>query len=400
MAKFLYAGVSSSNEEVKGEIAAGTRDEAISLLRKRRIRVTSIKKKPGEFVIPGLGGGASLADVGRFTRQFSAMTSAGLPLVQCMDILAAQSENKSIAAAAKQVCSDIQGGNSLSEGLSKHKKIFNGLYCNMVAAGEAAGNLDEVLLKLADYQEKQNRLIRKIKGAMSYPIILLCITFGATGLMLTFVVPQFAAMFEGAGGSLPMPTKIVMMLSDFLQNFILLIIMGIVGTVIGLSRWHETEKGALILDRIMLNIPVLGDLQRKSAIARFSSTFATLMSSGVGIITAMQITAKTSGNKVLEKGINTAIEKISGGQTISEPLEATRLFPPMVIHMIAVGEKTGDIAGMLEKVSAFYEEEVDAAVDALTSILEPLMIVVMGGLIGGILIAMYLPMFDMIGTIG
>ena len=399
MAKFLYVGVSSSNEEVKGEITAGDRDEAISLLRKRRVRVTNIRKKPSEFSLAAFSG-VKLKDVSRFTRQFSAMTSAGLPLVQCMDILAGQSENKMIAAAAKQVSSDIQGGNTLSESLAKHAKIFNSLYCNMVSAGEAAGNLDEVLLKLADYQEKQNKLIAKIKGAMTYPIILSVITFGSVGLMLTFVVPQFAQMFSDLGGTLPMPTQIVMFISDFLQHYIILIVAAIVGTIVGLKRWHTTEKGALILDRISLNIPVFGDLQRKSAISRFSNTLSTLMTSGVGIIMALQITSKTAGNKVLEKGILTAVDKISGGQTISEPLGSTGLFPPMVIHMIAVGEKTGDIAGMLEKVAEFYEDEVDAAVDALTAILEPIMIVVMGTLIGGILIAMYLPMFDMIGAVG
>ncbi len=399
MPAFLYTGTTSANAEAKGEINASSRDEAISLLRKRRIRVTNIRKKPSEFSFGALAT-PKLADVGRFTRQFSAMTSAGLPLVQCMEILAAQSENKLIAASAKQVCTDIQGGNSLSESLAKHKKVFNSLYCNMVAAGEAAGNLDEVLLKLADYQEKQNRLIRKIKGAMTYPIILSIITFGATGLMLTFVVPQFAKMFTDLGGSLPLPTKIVMGLSNFLVNYFLLLILGAVGTIIGIARWHGTEKGALILDRLMLNLPVLGDLQRKSAIARFSNTLSTLLTSGVSIITALQITSKTADNKVLENGIITAVAKITGGQTISDPLASTGLFPPMVIHMISVGERTGDIAGMLEKVAVFYEEEVDAAVDVLTSVMEPIMIVIMGTLIGGILIAMYLPMFDLISVVG
>lgn len=399
MPNYIYKGVTSGNKQVKGEIKATSKNEAISLLRKKKIRTISLSKKPAEINL-GFGGTVKLVDVSRFTRQFAAMTSAGLPLVQCMDILGNQTENKLLATAIKKVSTDIQGGNSLAEALAKHGKIFNSLYCNMVAAGETSGNLDGVLVRLAEYQEKAYALVRKVKGAMTYPVVLLTIASGATALLLTFVVPKFAEMFVDMGGTLPLPTQIVMAISDFLQKYIFLIIVGIIGGVIALMRYHNTEKGAFVIDTIILKIPVLGDLQRKTAISRFSQTLSTLLNSGIGILDALSITAKTSGNKVLERGIFQTVEKITGGQSISSPLSETGLFPPMVIHMISVGEKTGDITTMLGKIATFYEEEVDAAVDALTSVLEPIMIVVMGILIGGILIAMYLPMFDMINLVG
>jgi type IV pilus assembly protein PilC len=343
-----------------------------------------------------IGNTVKLVDIGRFTRQLAAMTSAGLPLVQCMDILANQTENKILAQAVRQVSLDIQGGNSLADALKKHPKIFNNLYCNMVAAGESSGNLDGVLVRLAEYQEKANALVRKVKGAMMYPIILLIVAVGATSILLTFIVPKFVSMFIEFGSELPMPTMVVMKLSDILREYFLLLVASLAGFIIFINRYHKTARGAYVLDSILLKIPILGDLQRKSSISRFSQTLSTLLNSGINILNALSITAKTAGNMVLEKGILVTIEKITGGQSIAAPLQETGLFPPMVTHMIAVGEKTGDITGMLSKISTFYEEEVDAAVEALTSILEPLMIVVLGIIIGGILVAMYLPMFDMI----
>lgn len=327
------------------------------------------------------------------------MTSAGLPLVQCLDILSSQTENKKLAGAVKQVSADIQGGSTLADSLGKHPTIFNNLYSNMVAAGEASGNLDTVLNRLAEYQEKSETLRRKIKGAMTYPLIVLIVAVLATTAMLTFVVPTFAQMFVDMGGSLPLPTKIVMGLSDFFQHYFLLLIAVVVGAIVALSYYNKTEEGKLRIDSFKLKLPVFGDLERKSSIGRFAQTLSTLLTSGVTILDALSITAKTAGNKVLEKGILKTLERITGGLTIAEPLKETGVFPPMVIHMISVGEKTGDLADMLKKISEFYQEEVDAAVDALTSIIEPIMIIVMGIIIGGILIAMYLPMFDMIGTI-
>ena len=398
MPKYTYVGVTTSGKQVKGEIQAANKNEVASLLRKKKVRPISIKGSAIDFKFPMLDR-VKLVDISRFTRQFSAMTSAGLALVSCLDILAGQTENKKLAAAVKQVSTDIQGGNTLADALQKHPSIFNSLYCNMVAAGESSGSLDTVLSRLADYQEKADALRRKIKGAMTYPVIVLCVAIFATIAMLTFVVPTFAQMFSEGGGTLPLPTRIVMGLSNFLQTFFPLIIILFVGVAVAFNYYYKTENGKLVIDKIKLQLPVFGDLERKSCIGRFAQTLSTLLSSGVTILDALSITAKTAGNKVLEKGLMRTLERISGGLTIAEPLKDTGVFPPMVIHMIAVGEKTGDLAEMLKKISEFYQEEVDAAVEALTSIIEPIMIIFIGIVVGGILIAMYLPMFDMIGTI-
>jgi type IV pilus assembly protein PilC len=398
MARFSYVGITTSGKQVKGELQASNKNEVISLLRKKKIRPISVKTSSFSFELPFLDS-VKLQDVSRFTRQFSAMTSAGLALVTCLDILGGQSDNKKLGASVKQVSSDIQGGSTLAEAMQKHPKIFNTLYVNMVAAGEASGSLDTVLSRLADYLEKSDALIRKIKGAMTYPVIVLCVAVAATIAMLTFVVPTFAQMFTESGGSLPLPTKIVMDISNFLQKFGPLMLLMAVGIAVAISYYYKTPDGKLRIDILKLKLPVFGDLERKSSISRFSQTLSTLLTSGVTILDALSITAKTAGNKVLELGILRTLERISGGQTIAEPLKETGVFPPMVIHMIAVGEKTGDLAEMLKKISEFYQEEVDAAIEALTSIIEPIMIIVMGIVIGGILIAMYLPMFDMIGTI-
>lgn len=398
MGKYSYVGVTSNGKQVKGEIQASSKNEVITLLRKKKVKPVSIKAKSIELKFDFLNG-IKLQDISRFTRQFSAMTSAGLPLVQCLDILSTQSENKRLSGAVRQVSADIQGGSTLADAMGKHSFAFNSLYCNMVAAGEASGNLDVVLTRLADYQEKTDALRRKIKGAMTYPVIVAIVAAFATVAMLTFVVPTFAGMFTEMGGKLPLPTKIVMDLSTFLQKYIFLLILGAAGIVVGIVYYYKTPDGRLKIDAIKLKLPIFGDLERKSSISRFAQTLSTLLSSGVTILDALSITAKTAGNKVLEKGIIRTLERISGGLTIAEPLKETGVFPPMVIHMISVGEKTGDLAEMLKRIAEFYQEEVDAAVDALTSVIEPLMIVVMGLMIGGILIAMYLPMFDMIGTI-
>jgi len=398
MARFTYIGVTTAGKQVKGELQAANKNEAASLLRKKKIRPVSIKSGSLDFSLPFLDR-VKLQDLSRFTRQFSAMTSAGLALVSCLDILGGQTENKKLAAAIKQVSTDIQGGSTLADALQKHPSIFNSLYSNMVSAGEASGSLDTVLTRLADYLEKSDALRRKIKGAMTYPIIVLCIAVVATAAMLTFVVPTFAQMFSEVGGTLPMPTRIVMNISEFLKSFLLLIILGVIGAVAAVSSYYKTENGKLRIDFIKLKLPVFGDLEQKSCIGRFAQTLSTLLTSGVTILDALAITARTAGNKVLEKGIIRTLERISGGLTIAEPLKETGVFPPMVIHMIAVGEKTGDLAEMLKKISDFYQEEVDAAVEALTSIIEPIMIIMMGTVIGGILIAMYLPMFDMMSTV-
>ena len=399
MAKFNYVGV-SDGRQVKGEIQAASKDAAELMLRKKRIRVLTLKAAAAPLAMPKLFSGIKLKDISRFTRQFAAMVSAGLPLVQCLDILGEQTENKELAQAVKQVSSDIQGGNNLADSMMKFPKAFNALYCNMVAAGEQSGNLDGVLNRLAEYQEKADALVRKIKGAMTYPVIVALVAVGATVAMLGFVVPTFAQMFVDMGGELPMPTQIVMGLSNFLTGYWYVIGLIVTSAVVGVMQYYKTEKGKFVIDGIKLKLPVFGDLERKSAVSRFSQTLSTLLASGVSIIEALNITAKTAGNRVLELGIMRTLEKIQGGTSIAEPLSETGVFPPMVIHMIAVGEKTGDLSGMLKKVSDFYQEEVDAAVEALTSVIEPIMICVMGAIIGGILIAMYLPMFEMVGAIG
>ena len=399
MPKFIYSGIGPGGKQVNGEISGKDRNAIISALRQKKIRPTSVKVKP-KTTGAGLGGGVKVEDLSRFTRQFAAMTSAGLPLVQCMDILSEQTEVKPLQVALRQVSIDIQGGNTLADSLRKNPKVFNDLYCNMIAAGEASGNLDGILIRLAEYQEKAAKLQRKVKGAMTYPIVLSVIAVGATGILLTFVVPQFAKMFMDMGGTLPLPTRIVMAVSNFLAHYLLLILAGLFGIGFAIKKYYATAKGAYLIDNLLLHTPVIGDLLRKTAVSRFSQTLSTLLSSGVSIIQALDITARTSGNKVIEKGLLESIEKITSGQTISEPLEETGLFPPMVTHMIAVGEKTGDISSMLVKVAVFYEEEVDAAVEALTSIMEPIMIVIMGAVIGSILIAMYMPMFDMVNVVG
>ena len=400
MAMYLYSGSDISGKQVSGEINAKDRDSVITMLRTKKIRATMVRKKPKVAGFSALTGGVKIDDLSRFTRQFAAMASAGLPLVQCMDILAEQTEAKTLQEALKRVSIDVQSGNTLADSMRKHTKIFNELYCNMVAAGESSGDLDGILNRLASYMEKSSRLQRKIKGAMAYPLILSIIATGATAILLVFVVPQFAGMFTDMGGELPAPTRIVMGISDFLQKYILVLILMGVGTGIAFNRYYKTEPGHYMVDNVMLHIPVLGDMLRKTAVSRFSETLATLLASGVGILQALDITARTSGNKVIEQGLLGSLEKITAGHTIAEPLEQTGLFPPMVTHMISVGEKTGDISSMLEKVSAFYEEEVDAAVDAVMSMMEPIMIVVMGTVIGSLLIAMYLPMFDMVGLVG
>jgi type IV pilus assembly protein PilC len=398
MARFVYVGVSANGQQVKGEVQAANKNEVISLLRKKKVRAVSIKPKQLALSIP-LFSPIGLQDVSRFTRQLAAMASAGLPLVQCLDILVSQTDKKVFSQKIQQISSDIQVGSTLADALSRHPEVFNALYCNMVSAGEASGNLDGVLNRIADYQEKSEKLLRKIKGAMTYPAIVATIALCLVAVMLTFIIPTFAQMFSELGGTLPLPTRIVMGLSTFFRHFLPYLAIGGIAATMGLVAYYRTDAGRFNIDYFKLHIPIYGDLERKSAISRFSQTLSTLLTSGVTILDALSITAKTAGNRVLEKGLLRTVERISGGMTIAEPLKETGVFPPMVIQMIAVGEKTGDLSGMLSKVSEFYTEEVDAAVDALTSIIEPILIIVMGVVCGGMLIAMYLPMFSLIGAI-
>ena len=399
MPKFSYKGKTANGNNIEGEFEAENLEAAKTLVKKKRIKDAVVKRASGGGM--SFGTGIGLKDVSRFTRQFSAMNQAGLPLIQCLDILSEQCENPKLAQRIRKISSDIQGGGTLAESMEKHKPVFNELYCQMVRAGEAGGILDTILNRLAEYQEAAEKLRRKVKGALTYPVLVAVVAAGAVVALLTLVVPVFANMFKDMGGQLPAPTRIVMAASDFLKHNLWWLIILVVGSIFALRQAiNRNPKVRWWWDSLMLKLPAFGDLQRKSAVARFCRTLGTLLNSGVPIIDALTVTARTSGNVVLEAGIFRTIEAISGGQSIAEPLKATGVFPPMVIQMIAVGERTGGLSDMLTRVSDFYDQEVESAVDSLTSMLEPLVIVVLGGIIGAVLIAMYLPMFDMAGQMG
>lgn len=398
MPVFEYKGKTLAGAAVQGSMKAGSKAELERALRQNRILVKSITKKAPELNIK-FGSGIKRQDLSRFTRQFATMIGAGLPMVQCLDILSSQSDNKEMAKIITQVKDGVQGGATLSEALARHPKAFDQLYTNMVEAGEVGGALDAILIRLAVYREKADQLIRKVKGAMVYPAVVVVVATGVTIGMLAFIVPVFAKMFGGVGAELPAPTLVVLAISNFLQANILTLMAGLIGSLVLFIWWKKTPSGALLFDKFLLKLPIMGNLVRKSSVARFTRTLSTLLASGVAIIEALKITAKTAGNLVVANAINKSVLAIAEGDTITSPLKETGVFPPMVIQMIGVGEKTGGLDDMLGKIADFYDEEVDEAVTALTSIIEPIIIVVMGAVIGGILIAMYLPMFDIIGKI-
>jgi len=398
MPVFEYTGRTATGQTVSGTLEAKNKDELIRLLRKQRVIVTKIKKKPKQINIV-IGSGVKAVEVSRFTRQFAVMIEAGLPLVQCLDILASQSTNKIFAKTLADIRDAVSSGSTLAQAMAKHKKIFDELYVNMVEAGEIGGALEVILKRLADYREKADTIRRKVKGALTYPAIVGTMLVLIAWVMLTFIVPIFAGMFESLGAELPKPTQIVINISNWLKKNMLMMIGAFVGLIIAYKMGMKHPKTRYILDSIKLKLPIFGDLIRKTAVARFSRTLSTLMQSGVNIIDALNITAKTAGNSVVEKAIKDAIIAISQGETITAPLEESGVFPPMVIQMINVGEKTGNMDEMLSRVADFYDEEVDTAVETMTALIEPLMTVVMGVVVGGLLIAMYLPMFDIIGKI-
>jgi type IV pilus assembly protein PilC len=398
MPEFEYKGKTLAGAPVTGTLKANTKADVERVLRQNRILVNSIMKKPANIEIK-FGTGIKKIEISRFTRQFATMIGAGLPMVQCLEILAAQTENKELAKIVRQVKDGVQGGATLSDALSRHSKIFDQLYTNMVEAGEVGGALDTILVRLAVYREKADKLVRKVKGAMVYPSVVVVVAIGVTVAMLLYIVPVFAKMFAGVGSELPAPTQVVLSISNFLQANFMFMTAGLVASTALFIWWKRTPSGALTFDRTLLRSPIFGTLVRKSSVARFTRTLATLLSSGVSILEALEITAKTSGNLVVANAINRSVVSIAEGDTITGPLKASGVFPPMVTQMISVGEKTGGLDDMLNKIADFYDEEVDEAVTALTSIIEPVIIVFMGAIIGGILIAMYLPMFDIIGKI-
>jgi type IV pilus assembly protein PilC len=401
MPDFLWQGTNKAGRDLSGSIAASSKAEAQELLTKRGVTVTKVRSKGLNLDALGtIGTGIKDRDLAAFTRQFATMINAGLPLVKCLQILSRQQPNRVFAEAIAEINGDVEKGGTLADALAKHDKIFSELYVNMVAAGEQGGILDTILNRLATHLEKSSSLRAKIKTAMMYPVVVLIVVVVVVMALLLFVIPIFQRMFEDFGGELPGPTQIVVSASQFVQNYFLLIILGVVAGIVGFKAYYKTNGGQKVIDNLKLKMPIFGPLNRKMAIARFTRTLGTLISSGVAILDGLSITAKTSGNRVVADAIMEARISISGGENISTPLEASGVFPNMVTQMISVGEETGGLDVMLLKVADFYEEEVDTSVGGLTSTLEPIMIVVLGVIVGGIVISMYLPIFDLIGTVG
>ncbi len=400
MPVFSYRGTNRTGASVTGELTASSKTELQSLLRRQQITPTKMSEKGKEFNLPTFGGGVTAKELAVFTRQFSVMIDAGLPLVQCLEILASQQENKTFQKVLTGTRSAVEGGSTLSAAMKQYPKVFDALYSNMVEAGETGGILDTILQRLSTYIEKNVKLQRAVKSAMVYPIGVLTIASAVIILLLWKVVPVFANLFAGMGVDLPLPTKIVIGLSHFVGSiFGLLIVVGVVAIIIGLKVWYGTPQGRLAIDTVVLKLPVLGLLMRKIAVGRFTRTLGTLIASGVPILEGLDITAKTSGNAVVERALNKVRRSLEEGKSLTEPLKESEVFPGMVTQMIAVGEQTGAMDAMLQKIADFYEEEVDAAVKDLLTALEPIMIVFLGTVVGGVVISMYLPLFSLIGKL-
>lgn len=403
MAVFMWQGVGPRGETLQGEMEAENREAVISRLRSQRIRPKANKVRAKgrfdqELKIPGFGEKITQKDVVIFTRQLTTMIDSGLPIVQSLDILAQQAENKTFSKTIKQIKQDVEGGTTFGDALRKHPKQFDDLYTNMVDAGEIGGILDTILARLSGYMEKAMKLKSKIKGAMIYPISIVSVAVIVTTILLIFVIPTFADMFGSFGKALPLPTQIAMNLSYVTIAYFKYIIALWVAIFFTVRMWYRTEKGRYAIDGFLLKLPIFGDLFRKAAVARFTRTLSTLISSGVPILDSLHITGKTAGNKVVEKVILDARQSISEGRTLTEPLVESQVFPPMVCQMINVGETTGALDSMLNKIADFYDDEVDSAVSNLTALMEPLVIVFLGIIIGGLVVAMYMPIFQL-GTV-
>ena len=400
MPTFDWSARPAAGGDIKeGKIDLPKKEDVVAFLHKQRLIPVAVREQPKQFSLT-FGSGVSTRDIVIFTRQFATMINSGLPLVQSLDILAEQTENAAFAKVLREVLYDVESGHTLAAALGKHPKVFTELFVNMVAAGEAGGILDTILLRLATFLEKNDALIRKIKGAMVYPSVIFSVAGMAIVILLIFVIPTFQTMFESAGIPLPLPTRIVIAMSAFLQSFWWALVIGIVGAVFAIRAIYATDGGNLAIDRLMLMMPILGDLQRKAAVARFTRTLGTLVSSGVSILEGLEITAKTAGNRVIHDAVMNSRSSIAGGETIAGPLKESGVFPPMVVQMINVGEQTGGLDNMLSKIADFYDDEVDAAVEVLLAAMEPIMIVVLGVVVGGMIVAMYLPIFDMINAVG
>ncbi len=388
-----------SGQIQKGQLEVASQAEVSAYLRKNRLMLVSVREAPKQIKISFGAQRIKTRDLVIFTRQFATMINAGLPLVQSLTILAQQTENKALADITKAVVYDVESGNTLADAFSKHPRAFPDLYVNMVAAGEAGGILDTILLRLATFLEKSDALMRKVKGAMVYPGVIMSVAAIAIAVLLIFVIPVFQNMFASVSLELPLPTRIVIGLSNALIHFWWAVIGAIGAVIFALKRYYATAAGRKNIDALLLKAPVLGDLLRKSAVSRFTRTLGTLISSGVSILEGLEITAKTAGNMVVHDAVMASRQSIAGGETIAAPLEKSGVFPPMVISMIAVGEQTGGLDEMLGKIADFYDEEVDVAVGALLSLMEPIMIVVLGVIVGGMVVSMYLPIFDMMNAV-
>ncbi len=401
MPVFQWEGKDRSNQKQKGEMEAASEQAVRSTLARQQITPGKIKQKPKDLFenVSFLQPKIQHHDIIIFCRQFSTMIDAGLPIIQCLDILQAQQDNKTFKKMLHEIKTSVESGQTLAESLKKYPQHFDDLFVNMVAAGEAGGILDVILRRLSAYMEKAAKLKAQVKGAMTYPIITLIIAFGVVAVILVFVIPVFEEMFRDFGSALPAPTQVVINMSDFVIGNILYIIIAIVLFVFAFRRFLKTERGRAFFDDKLLKLPIIGILLRKVAVARFTRTMGTMLASGVAILEALDIVAKTSGNKTIENALYSVRSSIAEGQTIADPLSRTGVFPPMVCQMIAVGESTGAVDAMMEKIADFYEEEVDQAVDNLTSMIEPVMIVFLGVIIGGLVVSMYLPIFQMAGAL-
>jgi type IV pilus assembly protein PilC len=402
---FEWSGKTSRGAIETGEITAGSKEEVIAQLRRKNITPTLVKQKEKKGGLASLsqlsfGGGVNDKDIVVFTRQFATMIDAGLPLVQALEILSTQVENKFLAKTLSAIKSDVESGSTYADALRKHPKAFTDLYANMVAAGESGGILDTILNRLANYIEKAMKLKKKVKGAMTYPIVVSSIAVLVIAIIMIFVVPTFSKMFATLGGTLPVPTLLVVKLSNFLAGIGgLLTLVAIVSLIVAFGQIRKTKGGRLATDKIFLRLPIFGILLRKVAVAKFTRTLGTLVSSGVPILDGLEITAKTAGNTVIENAVMDVRSAVSEGKTLAEPLMKSKVFPPMVTHMIAVGESTGALDAMLSKIADFYDDEVDSAVSNLTAMMEPMLMVFLGGTVGFIVVAMYLPIFKLITLI-
>jgi type IV pilus assembly protein PilC len=395
MATFTYTARALNGQLKSATIEAKNREDVVAQLRKQKLTVVKVDEQTKKKTT----GRIPMRDIVIFTRQFATMINAGLPLVQALDILAKQSDNPALKEVIRQVVFDVESGHTVADALRKHPKAFSDLYTNMVAAGEAGGILDTILLRLAVFLEKADALMRKVRGAMIYPGVILSVAVIAVGVLLLFVIPVFEEMFASVGMALPLPTRVVIALSKGLKTYWWAMLGGMVGIFFMFRSYYATNDGRRKIDAMLLKFPILGDVLRKSAVSRFTRTLGTLISSGVSILEGLEITAKTAGNRVIQDAIMESRASIAGGESIAGPLQKSQVFPPMVISMIAVGEQTGGLDEMLAKIADFYDEEVDAAVSGLLSLMEPVMIVFLGIVVGGMVVAMYLPIFDMINAV-